>query len=64
MFREYQDKEQEANTATLTVDILAEEEIRRKKWCIEQANLVEDVRPNTLISLADSIYAYVWGVKQ
>jgi hypothetical protein len=40
------------------------EEQYRRKYCIEQAVCLEEMRAENLFALADKIYVYIWGVRE
>ena len=50
----------EENARTV-VDGLAEEEVERRKWCIEQATYEMETNTENFIKVAEKIYDYVYG---
>lgn len=45
------------------VDDLFDDEVERRKWCIDQAVYLDDMRIDDLFKAADRIYEYVFGKK-
>ena len=52
-------KEKESPLAEL--GRLAAIETERRQWCISQATMLDETRPENLIKLAEAIYSYVYG---
>ena len=54
-------RSRDTDAADVDVNKQMKEETTRRKWCIEQAALVEEMRPEVLLKTAVQIYEYVWG---
>jgi len=51
----------ETERAEQEVDRLHEEEIERRKWCVEQATFQMETTEETFLRIADKIYDWVFG---
>lgn len=52
------------DAADIVVDGMAQEEVGRRRWCIEEATSMCETCPGDVIETAQKIYNFVWGAKQ
>jgi hypothetical protein len=39
------------------------EEQERRKWCVEQAVMIDETGRLTVLGIAEELYKYVWGAR-
>jgi len=52
---------EEHKVAEDIVDDMYDCEVERRKWCLDQATYLDDIKLADLFNAADKIYEYVWG---